>query len=230
VPELPRWGAGPGLGGQPARPATHRHEPAHHSARDRQIKNPEVVSKDLPLGKHSEMHCTTCHDPHNNKLGDFLRMPDVRSVICLACHAMNGWSIGSHATSGARVHGRAVDPRERLPYNTVADNGCTNCHKIHSAEGRERLLRFRREEDNCLNCHNGSVARTNIAGEVRERSSHPVEMFFGRHDPTEDPRVMPRHVECVDCHNPHAAEHDPSVRSAGPSARRSRGPICRYPG
>ena len=131
-------------------------------------------------------------------------MPDVRSVICLACHAMNGWSIGSHATSGARVHGRAVDPRERLPYNTVADNGCTNCHKIHSAEGRERLLRFRREEDNCLNCHNGSVARTNIAGEVRKRSSHPVEMFFGRHDPTEDPRVMPRHVECVDCHNPHA--------------------------
>ncbi len=175
------------------------------AARDPQLRNPDVVSRDLPLGPHSEMHCTTCHDPHDNSLGNFLRMPQVRSTICLACHDMTGWRTSGHALSTARVHGRAVDPRERLPFQTVADNGCTNCHKIHSAEGRERLLRFRRLEDNCLNCHNGSVACANIESEIRKTSAHRVDRNLCEHEPTEDPRFMPRHVQCVDCHNPHAA-------------------------
>lgn len=176
--------------------------------RDRQLKNPDLVTQELPLGKHGDMHCTTCHDPHNNRLGNFLREPQVRSTLCLSCHQMKGWDIGAHARSNAAVHGRAVDPREVLPYHTVADNACTNCHKVHGAEQPERLLRFRREEQNCLNCHNGSVARTNIAGEVRKRSGHMVELYTGIHDAAEDPRLNQRHVECVDCHNPHAATVD----------------------
>ncbi len=176
--------------------------------RDRQLKNPDLITKDLPLGRHNEVHCTTCHDPHNNKLGNFLREPDVRSTICLSCHDMTGWKLSSHALSPAPVAGRSVDPRERLKYHTVADNGCTNCHKIHSAEHPQRLLRFRRDEDNCINCHNGSVARSNIASDIHKPSSHPVWLSAGRHDPREDPRNMRRHVECVDCHNPHAAEQD----------------------
>jgi predicted CXXCH cytochrome family protein len=97
-----------------------------------------------------------------------------------------------------------VDPAERLPYATVSENACASCHKIHSARARERLLRFQREEDNCLNCHNGGLARKNISGEVRKRSAHRVERYTGRHDPAELARTAPRHVECVDCHNPHA--------------------------
>jgi predicted CXXCH cytochrome family protein len=176
------------------------------SNRDAQIKDPALISRELPLGHRNEMHCTTCHDPHDNNLGNFLRLPDQRSALCLACHDMLGWGLGSHSISNAAVTGRAVDPRERLAYHTVADNACSNCHKSHSAGGRERLLRFKYEEDNCLNCHNGSVARTNIAGEMSKRSTHPVERYVGRHDPAEDPRTMRRHVECVDCHNPHASQ------------------------
>lgn len=172
--------------------------------RDQQLKNPDLISKELPLGKHSEVHCTTCHDPHNNELGNFLHMTDRRSAICLSCHDLHGWDLSSHARSQASITGRGVDPRERLPYLTMADNGCTNCHKIHSAPQSERLLRFRREEDNCLNCHNGTIARTNLGGEIRKRSAHRVERYTGRHDPTEDPRTMRWHVECSDCHNPHA--------------------------
>jgi predicted CXXCH cytochrome family protein len=197
------------------------------AARDHELRNPEVVSRDLPLGKHSEMHCTTCHDPHNNHQGRFLRITDVRSAICLSCHDMDGWSMGSHATSFARVSGRAIDPRERLPYRSVADNACTNCHKIHSAEGRERLLRFRRDEDNCLNCHNGSVARSNIAGEIHKPSRHPVELSFGRHDSTEDPRTMRRHVTCADCHNPHAVARDLVSRPGSPTVTMLSG-LMRY--
>lgn len=176
--------------------------------RDRQLKNPDLISSLLPMGRHNEVHCTTCHDPHNNELGDFLREPVLRSTLCLSCHQMHGWDRSSHAISPAIVPNRGVDPREPSRFSTVADNGCANCHQVHSADHPERLLRFRREEDNCLSCHSGGVARTNIDTELRKRSVHPVRAWEGRHDPTEDPRTMPRHVECVDCHNPHAVAAD----------------------
>ncbi len=173
--------------------------------RDPQLKNPDLVTSLLPMGPHNEVHCTTCHDPHNNELGDFLRIPQLRSAICLSCHDLDGWEISAHARSNAPVTGRSVDPREKLPYHTVADNACTNCHQIHGARQHERLLRFVREEDNCLNCHNGSVARTNIQAQLRKPSGHFPQFFNGLHDPKEDPRNMRRHVECADCHDPHAA-------------------------
>jgi predicted CXXCH cytochrome family protein len=172
--------------------------------RDRQLKNPDIVTPLLPMGSHNEVHCTTCHDPHDNSLGDFLRIPDVRSAICLSCHDMDGWHSGSHGTSTARVRARGVNRDDRLPYDTVADNGCTSCHKVHSADSRERLLRHRLLDDNCLTCHDGSVAKDNIASEMRKRSAHNVLIGQNRHDPNEDPRIMPRHVTCADCHNPHA--------------------------
>lgn len=184
------------------------------SNRDPQIKSPDVVTDLLPLGPHREMHCTTCHDPHNNELGDFLRVPNERSAICLSCHEMDGWKVSSHANSMATVSGRAIDPNEKLPYPTVAENGCSACHKIHGAEHRERLLRFRRLENNCVNCHDGSVAVHNIAGEVRKPSGHMSDLIE-RHDPTENPRSMPRHVECVDCHNSHAV--GPTLRTNVPT-------------
>jgi len=171
---------------------------------DLQLRVPDLLTDTLPLGKHGEVHCTTCHDPHDNHLGDFLREPKYRSTICLSCHDLRGWDTSSHARSNALITGRAVDPREKLPYNTVAENACANCHKVHGAEGHERLLRFRIEEHNCLNCHNGSVAAGNVLTQIRKRSRHPVERYVGVHDPAEDARVMRRHAECTDCHNPHA--------------------------
>jgi len=178
------------------------------AARDPQLRVPDAISRELPLGKHGEMHCTTCHDPHNNHLGNFLRITKVRSAICLSCHDRDGWYTGSHATSPAIIRGRAVDMRERLPFATVAENACGNCHKIHSAEGRERLLRFANLEDNCLNCHNGSVAITNIETEICKPSAHNTPLLSDCHDPTEDPLTMSRHVTCADCHNPHATVHN----------------------
>jgi predicted CXXCH cytochrome family protein len=194
------------------------------SNRDSQIRPPEVVSRELPLGVHDEMHCTTCHDPHNNELGDFLRMTDQMSAICVSCHDMIGWRHGSHATSGKHVSGRVVDPAERLKYGSVRDNGCTNCHKVHSATQRERLLRFKREEDNCLNCHGGAITNFNIAAEIGKRWGHDGRFRAGVHDPAEIPFSMQAHVECVDCHNPHAAEHNPIGIVRGTLGQTVKGP------
>ncbi|MCK4659044.1 MAG: hypothetical protein KAV82_05930, partial [Phycisphaerae bacterium] len=198
--------------------------------RDRQIRPPELVTRDMPLGVHSEVHCTTCHDPHNNELGDFLRVSDQMSAICVTCHDMDGWPMSSHATSNKRTTGRIVDPRERLKYGSVAANGCTNCHKIHSAPQRERLLRFKREEDNCLNCHSGAVASFNIAADIGKRWSHNVKARTGIHDPAEIPFTMRRHVECVDCHNPHAVQHNPFGTVQGTRGQLVKGPTLHAPG
>lgn len=173
--------------------------------RDPNLRNPDLLTENLPLGPHKEVGCSTCHDAHDNSLGDFLRVTNRRSAICLSCHDFNGWESSSHATSGKGVTRRAVDPTEPLPYHTVADNACENCHKIHSAPGRTWLLRQFREEDNCLSCHNGSVAAGNIESDIRKPSAHRVQRWTGRHSPNENPRSAPPHVECSDCHNPHAA-------------------------
>lgn len=194
------------------------------SNRDPQIRPPEVISEKLPLGGHGEMHCTTCHDPHNNELGNFLRIPDRMSIICISCHDMDGWTHASHGTSGKRVIGRVVDPRERLKFASMRDNGCLSCHKIHSAPHRERLLRFRREEDNCLNCHSGAVATRNIAADIGKRSGHETRLRSGIHDPAETPFSMPRHSECVDCHNPHAATGNPLGSVSGTFGQVVKGP------
>jgi len=182
---------------------------------DRQLNVPQLISRELPLGRHGEVHCTTCHDPHDNELGNFLRVTDRFSAVCVTCHDMNGWEHSAHYRSRARVGTGDVDPRERLTYDTVGENGCTNCHRIHSAPKPERLLRFRREELNCLNCHDGSVAKANIASQIRKRSAHGVFLRTEVHDPAEDPYTQRRHVECVDCHNPHAVQPDLATTRRG---------------
>ena len=197
---------------------------------DREIRPVELVTRDMPLGVHGEVHCTTCHDPHNNELGDFLRISDRMSAICITCHDMHGWEHGAHATSGKRTTGRSVDPTERLKYATVRDNACLNCHKIHSAPERERLLRFRREEDNCLNCHSGAVASFNIAADIGKRHGHNPRFRTGHHDPEEIPFTMRRHVECVDCHNPHAAQANPVGAVRGTLGQTVKGPTLHVSG
>lgn len=195
-------------------PISFRYDRALASA-DPQIRVPELVSRELPLGRHGKMHCTTCHDPHDNSLGNFLRVTERYATLCLTCHDMDGWHGSSHARSDARISGRAVDPRERLNFRTVSENACLNCHKIHSATERERLLRFRREEMNCLNCHDGSVAKTNILADIRKRSAHHVFLRTGVHDAAERVGTMRRHVECTDCHNPHAVRPDAATPRRG---------------
>jgi len=171
---------------------------------DRQLRQPETISSELPLGKHGEMHCTTCHDAHNNRLGNFLRLTDRRSAICVSCHQMHGWRLCAHATSFASISGRDIDPTELLEYPTVADNACASCHKVHNATRPERLLRHRREEDGCLNCHSGRVSAFNLLSEIRKRSAHNPREYLNAHDPAEGVQLNRKHVECVDCHNPHA--------------------------
>lgn len=172
-----------------------------------ELVHPASLPHQVRLDKDEQLQCTTCHDPHDDNYGRFLVMPDMYANLCTICHRKQGWTATSHSASSARWTGQGPDPWPHTEYDTVAENGCKNCHRSHTAGGPERLLNHAIEEDNCLVCHNGNVASTDIERELTKRSGHRVQAYMGVHDPAEDfaSRNVPKHVECQDCHNPHSA-------------------------
>ena len=172
-----------------------------------------LVSRDnLPeqvrLDDNGKLQCTTCHDPHDDTYGNFLVMEYSDKELCVACHRWPNWATSAHNTAAVAWNRQGQDP---WPFTTsrgtVAEHGCANCHTPHTAGDGRNLLNFSAEEDNCLACHNGNVARTDIAADFNKVSRHPVEMTTGVHEADEDVFISPsdRHVECVDCHDPHSS-------------------------
>lgn len=186
------------------------------AAADRQLVSPGALHPELRLDAAGELQCTTCHDAHDNTHGDFLVADNRHGALCLACHQMDGWDRSAHRTSSATLANPALGD---WPFATVGENACRSCHRPHSAGGAERLLIFEAEEDNCLSCHDGGVARSDIRGELGKRSAHDPRRYTWRHDPTESLGSARPHVECSDCHDPHAVM---SVRSG--SSRDRIGP------
>ncbi|MFQ5479127.1 MAG: cytochrome c3 family protein [Candidatus Binatia bacterium] len=175
------------------------------AAENSELVDPALLGDGVGLDSDGQMQCTSCHDPHADTYGKFLVMDNAFSALCVACHDKDGWEGSAHRSSTATWDGSGFDPWPNSQRTSVAANGCENCHATHAAGSPERLLNFPVEEDNCLSCHSGSVAQQNIAAELQKFYRHPVGSFAGAHDPTEDFDTMPRHVECVDCHDPHSA-------------------------
>ena len=183
--------------------------------RNVELKDPVTLTGRVRLDRSGRLECTACHNPHDNQYGKFLVQSDVRSALCLVCHDKTGWTASSHATSVAVWNSLNVDPWPRSTLTTVAENGCSSCHEPHKAQHKQRLLNLDGEEQTCYVCHNGNVAAKNVQGVVHGKFSiHPIESggTAGAHDPMEDP-INPgtRHVECADCHNPHANNSAPAV-------------------
>jgi len=190
------------------------------SAEDFQIRPPSALPEQLKLDRSSELQCTTCHDPHDNRYGNFLVMSNQRSMMCVSCHDLSGWIFSAHESSTALASVANDSYLQSSKHATVAENGCLSCHRPHSAGGYERLLHFTRSEDNCLSCHDGSVANTNLRFDLSKFSRHDVARYEGIHDPKESPTAAARHVECVDCHNPHATQDTPAQAPVVPGVMR----------
>ena len=169
-----------------------------------ELKSPAALGPLIKLDSAGQLQCTSCHNAHDDTYGDFLVEPNVGSGLCLECHLTSGWSGSSHSLSMAGWNRRPPNPWPEGNYSSVADNGCGNCHLPHAAGG-PRLLRHEEEEDNCSACHNGNVATEDVMSVFNQFSSHPIRSTARLHDPVEDAVVNSRHVECVDCHDAHAA-------------------------
>jgi predicted CXXCH cytochrome family protein len=187
------------------------------------------------------IECTTCHDPHvqaTDKIAQqFLVRDSSGGQMCLACHDPNritqgqvnrlaGWTNSSHQTATSQVKVEA----HVGPYTTVAQNACTSCHMNHNSTSSSRLLRpaappapnTDSATQDCITCHNGgnliSPAAPNIMAEYA-KTAHLLPAGNNGHDAAE-PAVLNnnRHATCVDCHNPHAANQEPTF-SAPPAIR-----------
>lgn len=170
-----------------------------------ELRDPGTLRPQIQLDSSGQLQCTTCHDAHDDQFGKFLVWPNSRSQLCVECHEKTGWDLSPHSLSAAGWNGVAPDPWPASDEVTVMDNACRNCHLSHAATGGPRLIQFSVEEDNCSACHNGNVASQDVMADFVKFSAHPIADATLVHDPAEPGTVVDRHVECVDCHNPHAA-------------------------
>lgn len=171
-----------------------------------ELVDPATLTGKVKLDSTGQLQCTSCHDAHDDSNSKFLVMPNTASALCQTCHTKKYWSSSDHKNSTATWNGSGSTPWPHSSGTTVAANACENCHRPHSAGGKQRLLNSATEEANCYSCHNGSVAAKNILSEFTTKASkHPVAATTGVHDPAEAAVVQSRHVECADCHNPHAS-------------------------
>jgi predicted CXXCH cytochrome family protein len=175
------------------------------------------------------VQCTSCHDPHEGRIGKFLRKSPMGQTdnLCLTCHQKPGWIGSSHESD------TFFWPKDQAA-TQVKDHSCFGCHTPHTVEGAERLLRnaaisgASAMEETCYLCHKsagaGGIAQ-DIQFEFKNKTwKHPVDSYAGHKpvfisqppaglpegvllrpgQPAPDPRFTDsKHVECVDCHNPH---------------------------
>ncbi|HEU5452735.1 MAG TPA: cytochrome c3 family protein [Terriglobales bacterium] len=161
------------------------------------------------------IECSTCHEPHTPNIDPkrpdmFLAVSNENGGLCLSCHdankpapnVLNGWLASAHATSGTK------EGTNYTGYSTVAESACTTCHAPHNS-GAERLLRDGGAKG-CLECHANAASQSHFAQtwvgyDDPSKFMHPV--FATGHKPDEDLKsaATPRHSDCWDCHNPHAA-------------------------
>lgn len=187
-------------------PVSFAYTAALAAASGNELVDPAALPGRVRIDAAGQMQCTSCHDPHDDANGRFLVVPNVASALCQTCHVKRYWATSDHRNASATWNGAGNDPWPHTRWTTVADNACENCHQPHSAAGKARLLHALSEEGNCFNCHNGNVAAKNVQAEFNKASVHAVATTTGVHDPIEPAMVQSRHVECVDCHNPHAAK------------------------
>ena len=173
---------------------------------DGELIDPVTLMGNVQL-ENNRMQCTSCHDPHKNIYTDFLVASTQNSNLCINCHQNNYWITSSHRNSTKTWNGTGNNPWFHTPYTTVNTNACENCHNPHNAGLNARLLNYQAEENNCFICHNSNVAEKSILQQFNKTYRHNVTGYNMVHDANENALVLSSHVECEDCHNPHASNN-----------------------
>lgn len=152
---------------------------------------------------------------------------------------------------GTGVNRSSIDSQ----YSGFAAGNCAHCHEAHASLGGSEPLPntdtaeyghagpdpaalFSYEEGVCETCHDGTPATDNIKAQIDKAYAHPTDDYSGRHsvsestatdmDPTDYADGTSRHAECVDCHNPHAANS--TVHTTGTNAVSSTSPLYKVSG
>lgn len=108
-----------------------------------QLVEAALLPESIVLGGTGNVHCTTCHDAHENAYGKFLVMDNRYSALCISCHQLNSWAGSSHASSVFSVDGILPRPPKTFPaWSQMSEWGCEVCHTPHFAATAQKLLNF----------------------------------------------------------------------------------------
>lgn len=188
-------------------------------------------------------NCDQCHSAHGSdgQYYDFALFEGnfgaAKNQLCYTsgCHdsaspkgVYHGPTV--YATSAHNTDPNAFWPGPSPDGRAPADSGnCANCHDPHGLGDNAGLipaLAVAREETLCLTCHDSNgPSMKDIARQLSKTYTHRIAdgVMSGRHAPGEDIITtnysgMKRHVECVDCHNPHklpsSVTHTPGTNTA----------------
>lgn len=180
-------------------------------------------------GSADSVQCTTCHDPHAVEFPKFLRKDPKGQAnnLCLTCHLKPGW-VGSTHESDTFFWPRNQTAEQVRDHSCFA---CHTPHTVDGAERLLRNAALGGQsaiEETCFLCHQSAASGgivLDIRSEFNKSYRHPISLNSGSHKPVfvtrppgglpenvllnpgtaaEDPRFTDqKHVECVDCHNPH---------------------------
>lgn len=183
------------------------------------------VRRDISLPRGN---CNQCHVQHGSYA--FGLFADNTNSLCYACHAsasslqiyqgQAAYNVSTHATNNWVVWPMPPPTRSSSEWGR-----CVNCHNPHGykdASGLVANMAWRREENLCKECHDGTPGK-DVEREMRKVSKHPVTTYSNRHTVSEGGDrtkfgTANRHSECVDCHNPHWAKAD-GIAPSPPNAK-----------
>lgn len=132
----------------------------------------KTVTVDL-LDTNRKVQCTSCHDAHNNSLGQFLRITTSQASLCITCHRQIDYELSVHYAA------------QSVEFN---DN-CVVCHVEHGGASFSPLL-AKPERELCGTCH--SQQALSMAPSATTR--HPID---------ELDTLNEKKFTCGTCHEPH---------------------------
>jgi predicted CXXCH cytochrome family protein len=148
-------------------------------SKNAKLRDPSTLPPEMHLDGDKNLQCTTCHDAHNNRYGNFLVKSNLNSELCNTCHAMS---------AGGQ------------PTDILQHTGCNNCHATHTAPSGPYLLKKAKVSETCLTCHDGTPSPDHgpniaslVAAPYRHDTASPVNL----------PNHIPNNTDCKDCHEPH---------------------------
>ena len=179
----------------------------NHFSHPVNVKVPESfhIPKQFPL-KNGKLYCGTCHTPHTktgseNKIDyAFMRIPDVNSALCIACHKENSQHGLNHPVlkDTKPLSPEQVRKVVALHGRVSSDNRveCESCHSAHEATGGRTLIAGVKNSALCLVCHEDKTGRRNHKIHVALTSFMSADNVVGK-------RLIEGRVECLTCHKMH---------------------------
>jgi len=127
----------------------------------KKVKIPTSKGKNIfPLNRDGKMYCGTCHSAHGvdwneKKSPIFLRVKNINSSLCLACHLSKstGPKEGNHPVS------KRVEKRPAKLVHAGALFGaknqvvCQSCHRAHGGKQKKMLVVANKDSALCRTCH-----------------------------------------------------------------------------